>query len=140
MKRRLALPQVPPCNFASCVASCKVAGPDAWWDLFHFLRSQIPNKGSPNSLLPRHLLSLSRPGGFVSSQVTPNAHTTPLPSHSPFPPPAILLLMPQQLLPCLSPWPCSALSPHLHLSFPLHSRALERACLHFFTPSSLQCD
>lgn len=50
-RRGLALPQVPPCNSASCAASRKVAGPDACWDPFH-LRSQIPKKVLPILFCP----------------------------------------------------------------------------------------
>lgn len=59
LNKSLASFQVLPVQFCQLCDLMEGSGPDDCWDPFHFLRFQIPNKASPNSLLPSHLLSLS---------------------------------------------------------------------------------
>lgn len=118
-RRGLALPQVPPCNSASCAASRKVAGPDACWDPFH-LRSQIPKKVLPILFCPViHSHTVALEALFLFKW--PRRLATPHPAS----PEATWLW----------PWPCGALSSHPASHFPTtYSRALERACLHLYAP------
>lgn len=136
LNKSLASFQVLPVQFCQLCDLMEGSGPDDCWDPFHFLRSQIPNKASPNSLLPSHLLSLSHHAHLGLSSSDPEVWmlilllpTTPesrcLPSLLP-----LSLLMPQQF-PCFNPWPCRSV-PLISL---IHSRPLERLALIFlYTP------
>lgn len=113
-------------------------------DPFHFFESRIPRKGSPSCLLPV-TYSYSHPGHlclFSSDPESLSVHTPPSllselkATNPPLTPPlscsgatavvtwgqALALQLVSQLLTCTSHLPAT------------YSRALQRACLHFFVP------
>lgn len=133
------MPQVQVCQLGGLTEGCWA---DDCWDPFHFFKSQIPRKGSPSCLLPV-AYSYSHPGHLClfssdpdSLKVCTSFLSEPKATRPPLTPSTVLLRCCSCELGSGPGLAVSVRTSHMYLSSPYttHSRAVRRACLHFFVP------